>query len=512
MSETLALLIRVNLAAGAAVALVLVLRKPLRRVFGPGVAYGLWALPVLAALAMLAPAQVVTVPVAVAPVLTLAEAPVHVAGPARPGVAHLQVWPLVEAVWLAGALASFAWLAWRQAQFARAARAGRAGPAVVGILRPQVVTPADFERRYSEREREIILAHERRHIARADPRVNAAMALARCLSWFNPMAHLAARALRIDQELACDAEVIAAFPKARRAYAEAMLKTQLAARPLPLGCHWPAEAAHPLAERIGLLARAAPDAGQRRLGLAGVGLLGLAVAWSAWALRPPQVVARPVPIAMPSAAPTTPALPRQAAPATRPQAPAPAPKAAAPPDLVPEAAPEGSPSPVTGRVIPAGPQDHRISDADVARPGRPAKVFAAAVRSSVEPGSAVRVLATMSDRDGVGLVTDLTAFGSQAFYRIGRIDNRGSRYRLFTAVVQHGEKLTVTASLDRRFGPFASGEITLASGETGTIRLPSGEEVQVTATLRPETPQEVAAGQAMGQRRYVRVDRMLGLF
>jgi len=36
--------------------------------------------------------------------------------------------------------------------------------------------------------------------------------------------------------------------------------------------------------------------------------------------------------------------------------------------------------------------------------------------------------------------------------------------------------------------------IELASGETGTIRLPNGLAVTVTPTLRPETPDEVSEG------------------
>ena len=44
MSEALFLLLRVNLAASAAVIAVLLLRRPVRRLFGARVAYGLWTL------------------------------------------------------------------------------------------------------------------------------------------------------------------------------------------------------------------------------------------------------------------------------------------------------------------------------------------------------------------------------------------------------------------------------------------------------------------------------------
>ena len=59
--------------------------------------------------------------------------------------------------------------------------------------------------------------------------MNAVVALIQCLCWFNPLVHLAARWIRFDQELACDAAVIAERPGLRRPYAEALLKTQVMA-------------------------------------------------------------------------------------------------------------------------------------------------------------------------------------------------------------------------------------------------------------------------------------------
>ncbi|HEY0436945.1 MAG TPA: hypothetical protein VGC92_09905, partial [Phenylobacterium sp.] len=126
---------------------------------------------------------------------------------------------------------------------------------------------------------------------------------------------------------------------------------------------------------------------------------------------------------------------------------------------------------------------------------------------SVEPGSAVRVVATMTDPDGHPLTTDLTAFGSQSLYRLGYIQRRDSRYKLFTSVAQHGDRFTVTASLNEGLaGPFA-GSATLASGETGRITLPNGLVVNVTPTVRPETPDEIAQGQLRAR---VQVEREFG--
>src|SRR3546814_1664118 len=108
-------------------------------------------------------------------------------------------------------------------------------------LRARIVLPADFDVRYSADERALILAHERIHRARGDVAGNALMAALRCVYWFNPLLWIAADRFRRDQELACDATVVARHPHARRASGEAMVKTQLSAMPAPLAYHWRSE-------------------------------------------------------------------------------------------------------------------------------------------------------------------------------------------------------------------------------------------------------------------------------
>ncbi|WP_374468372.1 TonB family protein [Phenylobacterium sp.] len=307
MSEVLATLLRVNLALALSVGLTLVLRAPVRRAFGARVAYALWALPLAASLAALAPRPAAqTLPF----VAEATEAVARAIPRATAGGAAAELW---IGLWLAGAAAAIAWTALRQAQFVRGLgrlqpapggvwRAARpdAGPAVVGALRPRIVTPSDFEQRFDPAEREVILAHERAHLRGGDALVNAALAAVQALCWFNPAAHLAARALRVDQELACDAAVLARFPKARRLYGELLLKTQIGSQPLPLGCHWPPASQHPLKERIAMLKSPLPARSRRRLGLAAVASLAAACAGAAWAaggkpaeVGAPQWVERP---------------------------------------------------------------------------------------------------------------------------------------------------------------------------------------------------------------------------
>ena len=165
--------------------------------------------------------------------------------------------------------------------------------------------PADFDARYSSEQRALMVAHERMHIVRGDLHANALTAAMRCVFWFNPLLHLAARHFRHDQELACDLRVIARHPHARRAYGEAMFKTQLALHPLPLGCHW--GYSHPLKERIAMLKQPVPSLSRWIGGAVLVGVLALGVGFAAWSAQPARaVVSHDVPPPPPLAPPPPP--------------------------------------------------------------------------------------------------------------------------------------------------------------------------------------------------------------
>ncbi len=201
-------------------------------------------------------------------------------------------------VWAAGAIAAAAAIAWRHYWFLATigrleakdgvlkAVTSNAGPAVIGLISPRILVPSDFETRFSPRERSVILAHETIHLTRGDSRINAVVLMMQCLNWFNPVVHIAARVLRLDQELACDAGVMRQFPTARRSYAEAMLKSQIDPITLPAGCYWQAKGASALSNRLALLHAAPLSRKQMAAGLvvallitSGAGMLG-------WAAQP----------------------------------------------------------------------------------------------------------------------------------------------------------------------------------------------------------------------------------
>jgi TonB family protein len=287
MNGFAAILIELNLAAAAAILFVLLVRRPAARLFGPHAAYSLWAMVPVAMLATFLPERTVE---------TLVGEFLIGGVPASHTVNQIAAasWlaPALLAVWLIGAIALTVLLVRRQRAFLKDAEIGLAGPAIVGFRHPRIVTPDDFARRYSHDERKLILTHEQVHIERNDARINALVAAVRCVFWFNPLVHIGANAMRIDQELSCDAEVIDRRPRIRRAYAETLLKTQLASRPLPVGCYWPAQSQHPLAERISLIA-AKPVSGLRRAAATVIVVsLTAGAGVAAWAAQPERTIFR----------------------------------------------------------------------------------------------------------------------------------------------------------------------------------------------------------------------------
>ncbi len=81
-------------------------------------------------------------------------------------------------------------------------------PATVGVFRPAIVLPLGAERWVWGR-RQAVLLHETVHIARFDWPMRTIARLTRAAYWFNPLAWWATRRLDLEQELACDEEVIA---------------------------------------------------------------------------------------------------------------------------------------------------------------------------------------------------------------------------------------------------------------------------------------------------------------
>jgi beta-lactamase regulating signal transducer with metallopeptidase domain/biopolymer transport protein ExbD len=301
-SDILSALLAANIAASAAILLVVMIRRTARRMMGARLAYWLWAVPVLAGFAALLPARDAgTIPAPVAPIQPIAEATVDFAtawtAPAiAPAQAAFNLALLLLIAWAAGAAGFLGLVLLQQRRALRAMKLGpgqtprRAasnfGPAVIGVLKPFLVVPADFEQRFSPPEQGLVLEHERVHIAAGHTRINAVLAVLTSLNWFNPLVHWAARLARADQELACDAAVLERFPRERGVYAEALLKAHIAPAPLPLGCTWPSRSSRILKERMTMLANKTPGRARRMAGAGFIAVALLGAGLAAWAQKP----------------------------------------------------------------------------------------------------------------------------------------------------------------------------------------------------------------------------------
>lgn len=128
------------------------------------------------------------------------------------------------------------------------------GPAIFGLLRPNLIIPADFQQRFSRDQRRLILQHELAHWQRGDLHANLLALLLLCLFWFHPLLWLAYRRYRADQELACDADVLKRYPNSTPfCYAKALLAAMQSvpnsAAPIQPFCHQYG-ASHMMKERL----------------------------------------------------------------------------------------------------------------------------------------------------------------------------------------------------------------------------------------------------------------------
>ena len=244
----------------ALLALVLLIRRPVAQVFGPRVAYALWLLPILRL--VLPPFEL---PARLAPqVMPDHAGPVAVAAsgiePAMVGEATAIGAPLAPpeallqagtAAWLIGAVVFLAWR-WhaygrmRDTLLAGARPVGHHGrirlvetgavdaPVAFGLRDRVIAMPPEFMASPDVRARDLAIAHEIAHHRGGDLVANVAAQPLLALHWFNPLAFVAWRAMRRDQEAACDARVAEGFDRETRALYGAAIATVARERNLAL--------------------------------------------------------------------------------------------------------------------------------------------------------------------------------------------------------------------------------------------------------------------------------------
>ena len=337
------------IAVSVLMALILVVRGHVARQFGAGVAYALWALPVIrlalpplsmptpmadilagiqswlptaANTAEAAPAAMRTAdPAGLAPPVISAP-PVPGSEPSSPLLDTAQgpvafpelsagmfdgmlFWSLLT-IWAGGALYMLIRSSWAHHSFMQTLRREEmapsphlatlavevarqvglkrvprvsisfisSGPLVSGLLRPTVLLPAWFEDDYSVPQQRAALAHELTHIKRGDLWALQVSEIFVSLLWFNPLAYLARRAFRTDQEAACDSDVLKSGASTPHAYGQTLLKAVQLALPERLTAAASLPLTHALKERMIRMTTPSPSRSRRLVGAGLSGLLG----------------------------------------------------------------------------------------------------------------------------------------------------------------------------------------------------------------------------------------------
>jgi bla regulator protein BlaR1 len=286
---------------GAAMALVLLLRRPVARHFGPQVAYALWALPLARLLlppfvlpARFAPQAIVEAGNgSMQPAMVLVSDAVPAAGPAA--VASSFPWvEMVVALWVVGA---FAFLAFRVHQYramrhdllADARPVGEASPVrlvetpavdapvAFGVRDKVVALPPLFMAHPDVAARDLAIAHELAHHRGNDLLANMAAQLLLALHWFNPVAWTAWRAMRRDQEAACDARVVAGCARSERVVYASVIAGFATGKHLalaaPMAC--PVLGEKSIIHRLRTLTMSDVSAVRRKFGLAAIATTAL---------------------------------------------------------------------------------------------------------------------------------------------------------------------------------------------------------------------------------------------
>lgn len=361
-------------ATSVMMALVLLIRQPVARAFGARIAYLLWLIP---AARFVMPTLTAPTEQAVASDMSItslsltgpavmASASVETAGPSL----FEMLWSALPAIWLGGAIVCLSTIGichviFRRRLLASAVEApAHAGfrviaspvvsvPLAIGILRPLIAVPADFETQFGPAERLHILRHEAEHHRHGDLWANLAAALVLSAHWFNPVAWFSWKMFRLDQEKCCDARVTASADRSERAvYAATLAKAVIGPRVRTVPLIAPMIARTELKERLKMLKQTRAFSRPRMVaGIAGVGML-MATGLVLTATVVPATAASSASAHTQAAVPPPPAPPT---PPTPPAAPVPADAPLAPLAPLPPTAPS---APQPSLAPPAPPASH----------------------------------------------------------------------------------------------------------------------------------------------------------
>jgi beta-lactamase regulating signal transducer with metallopeptidase domain len=222
----------------------------------------------------------------------------------------LVVWAMLSAAVLLYVALGFGYLGYLRRRW-RAARvcdtevmvSEGVGPAVVGILRPQIVIP-EWVLELDPRQLSLVLRHEREHQRAGDAALLALAQLVVVAVPWNPIAWWQVRRLRLAIELDCDARVLRAEPDVR-SYGNLLLDVRRPRRAFAFAGASLADRAGDLEQRIRMMTRGSSSVSRWSIGLSlAAGVIAVLVGCGLPAPQhPTPAEATPAPKAAP--APTT---------------------------------------------------------------------------------------------------------------------------------------------------------------------------------------------------------------
>jgi len=236
------------------IGIVLLLRNPVRKYLGANVAYWLWVIPLVRLIVW----KKTEIPLAILEKVSSSDGKIFIRIFKNPEIFNLSSYLTLEALWIAGAII---WLSLRiigLIKFRKNLALSKskisakeiaslginnkvdlfftdnpAAPFLTGLFQPQIYLPKNYFEELNHIQQQCIIKHELMHLQRKDIWTQLLAELVRTVFWFNPIVHIAWKAFRQDQELACDYNVLADSSKQERYEYGRILLNGLHAHALP---------------------------------------------------------------------------------------------------------------------------------------------------------------------------------------------------------------------------------------------------------------------------------------
>ncbi|MGJ8664007.1 MAG: M56 family metallopeptidase [Marinicella sp.] len=215
------------------VALILLIRNPIRRFLGAHITYALWLLPIIR---LLIPAKF-NRPELITKYIHLPQSTDLIPVYTQPTLLNQTVINYLILTWLIGfviwsTLKVMNWWQFNQYLKTQSVPSDQAvlnqiklpahwfksielfqlnqqlGPLITGLLKQKIYLPLNFIKNYTLRQQKLMLLHELTHAKRMDLWAQLLVEVLRAFFWFNPLIHLAYRRFHEDQELACDHQIL----------------------------------------------------------------------------------------------------------------------------------------------------------------------------------------------------------------------------------------------------------------------------------------------------------------